>query len=269
MLLQQSDLKNFTLHAKDAEIGRCRDFLFDDDKWTLRYMEASTGKWLLGRRVLISPLSLGEPDLDAHQVPVALTKEQIENAPGAHEDEPVSEKFEREYYGYFGYPYYWVGGDVWGLHGYPTDLLDAHYRQETPDPLDEKAVRESHLRSMHEISGYSIHAVGGHIGHVADFILDTKNWAVRYLVVDTRRWLPGPHLLVAPQWIERVSWHEKDVFVDLEKDMIASAPKFEPPVTRDDEIAIFNHFGRAPYWSGDWEKHAGPRTSAGRGLHQR
>ncbi len=69
MLLLQSELRNFNLHAQDGDIGRCRDFLFDDAKWVLRYMEVNTGKWLLGRRVLISPISIEEPILEDKKIP--------------------------------------------------------------------------------------------------------------------------------------------------------------------------------------------------------
>jgi hypothetical protein len=272
MLLLQSELRNFTLRAKDGEIGRSRDFLFDDEKWTVRYMEANTGKWLLGRRVLISPLSIGEPQLDGREIPVNLTKKEIESAPDVDEHEPISEQFEREYYGYYGYPYYWVGGDVWGLHGYPTDLLQqANYRQETPKPDQEEKIRKSHLRSMHEVEGYNIHATDGEIGHVSDFVIDTENWAVRYMVMDVRRWLPGPSVLIAPQWIDRVSWHEKEVFVDIDKKAIETAPKFEPPITREDEVEAFKHFSRDPYWEDRWGRAANhwPRDEQAEGSSEK
>lgn len=258
MLLLQSELRNFTLHAQDGDLGRCRDFLFDDAKWVLRYMEANTGKWLLGRRVLISPISIDEPILESKKIPVKLSKREIEEAPGADTETPISEQFERTYYGYFGYPYYWVGGDVWGLHGYPGDLLQgAGYYQSTFEPEEEEKIKKSHLRSMREVDGYTIHAVDEEIGHVADFVLDTANWAVRYLVVDIRRWLSGPRVLVSPQWIDRVSWHQKQVYVDVGKQAIATAPKFEMPITRDDELAVFTHFSRQPYWESSWSRAAG------------
>ena len=44
MLLSVNELTNYVLSAKDGEIGRCRDFLFDDEHWTIRYMVANTGK---------------------------------------------------------------------------------------------------------------------------------------------------------------------------------------------------------------------------------
>jgi hypothetical protein len=49
------DLKRNTIVATDGEIGKVEDFYFDDRSWTMRYLVADTGNWLLGRKVLISP----------------------------------------------------------------------------------------------------------------------------------------------------------------------------------------------------------------------
>jgi hypothetical protein len=46
----------------DGEIGRVKEFYFDDLHWTVRYLVAETGNWLTGRQVLISPYALGAVD---------------------------------------------------------------------------------------------------------------------------------------------------------------------------------------------------------------
>jgi len=70
---------------------------------------------------------------------------------------------------------------------------------------------DPHLRSTRQVTGYHIHATDGELGHVEDFIVDDENWAVRFLVVDTRNWLPGKKVLLSPQWIERVEWADSSV----------------------------------------------------------
>jgi sporulation protein YlmC with PRC-barrel domain len=45
----------------------------------------------------------------------------------------------------------------------------------------------------------------GEIGHVEDFIIDDKTWAIRYLIVNTSIWSSGKKVLASPRWIERVS----------------------------------------------------------------
>ena len=44
MLRSMDELKGYVLEAADGEIGRCKDFLFEDDSWTVRYMVADTSK---------------------------------------------------------------------------------------------------------------------------------------------------------------------------------------------------------------------------------
>ena len=43
------DLKGNAIVATDGEIGKVDDFYFDDKSWTIRYLVADTGNWLLGR----------------------------------------------------------------------------------------------------------------------------------------------------------------------------------------------------------------------------
>lgn len=69
-------------------------------------------------------------------------------------------------------------------------------------------------------------SLDGEIGHVDDFIIDDETWTIRYLVVDTRNWLEGKKVLVSPQWIERVSWSESKIHVNLPLDAIKEAPVY-------------------------------------------
>jgi len=47
------DLKGYAIGATDGDIGKLDDFYFDDKSWTIRYLVAETGNWLLNRKVLI------------------------------------------------------------------------------------------------------------------------------------------------------------------------------------------------------------------------
>jgi sporulation protein YlmC with PRC-barrel domain len=109
---------------------------------------------------------------------------------------------------------------------------------------------DPHLRSTHDVSGYHIQATDGEIGHVEDFIIDDETWAIRYLIVDTRNWWPGKRILVSPQWIERVSWNESKVFVNLSREAIKASPEYsiESVPTRDYEAGLHLHYDRLGYW---------------------
>ena len=57
--MKSGDLRGYALRAMDGLIGKVDDFYFDDEDWRIRYLVVDTGKWLSGRKVLISPISLG------------------------------------------------------------------------------------------------------------------------------------------------------------------------------------------------------------------
>ena len=96
---------------------------------------------------------------------------------------------------------------------------------------------DSYLRSTHDVSGHDIQATDGGIGHVEDFFVDDETWAIRYLIVDTRNWWPGKKVLISPKWIERVSWPESKVFINLTRAAIKESPEYpeESLLTRDYE----------------------------------
>ena len=60
MLRSIKQLYGDKLGASDGEIGQVKDFYFDDQSWTVRYLVADTGSWLPGRQVLISPHAFPE-----------------------------------------------------------------------------------------------------------------------------------------------------------------------------------------------------------------
>jgi hypothetical protein len=100
------------------------------------------------------------------------------------------------------------------------------------------------------VTGHHIQTADGEIGHVEDFIIDDETWAIRYLIIDTRNWWPGKKVLVSPQWIERVSWLESKVFVNLHSETIKQAPEYteETLMTRDYEVSLHRHYRRRGYW---------------------
>ena len=110
---------------------------------------------------------------------------------------------------------------------------------------------DSHLRGCKAVIGYHIHATDGDIGHVEDFIVDDHAWAIRYLVVNTSNWWVGHRMLVAPPWIEAVNWSTSTVSVDLTREAIKAAPQYDAVAqfTREQEQALYEHYGRTGYWT--------------------
>ena len=245
MLSQVKTLCGYSLHSLDGEIGRVKEFYFDDRHWTIRYLVAETGNWLSGRKVLISPYALTGINRSVKQLTVNLTKKQIENSPSLETHKPVSLQFEEEYYGYYGWPAYWSGPYVWGNMPY----IERDQNKWRPSNRAAQSW-DRHLRSSHEVTGYSLQALDGEIGHIEDFVVDDDNWTFRYLIVGTRNWWPGKKVLVSPQWIERVSWEESKAFINLSRETIQKSPEYsaEALLTREYEVGLHSHYQRKGYW---------------------
>jgi hypothetical protein len=80
------------------------------------------------------------------------------------------------------------------------------------------------LRSIKELTGYAVHAVDGDIGKVRELYFDDVDWRVRYLVVDTNRWLPGRKVLVPPSTVNDIFWEQREVRVAVTKEQVKDSP---------------------------------------------
>jgi hypothetical protein len=259
------DLEDYTIGATDGVIGRVKDFYFDDDVWVIRYLVVETGDGEYRRKVLISPIGIGQPNWSEKIFPVAITRDQVKNSPDIDTEKPVSRQQEMGYLGYYGYGKYWGGGGLWGAGFYP-DILQAGL-QDNGSIIDNGGAQarkaalgdgshaarnqhdDPHLRSGNSIMRYYVHATDGDIGHVQGLLVDEKSWAIRYIIVNTSNWWLGHQVIVAPQWIDHVSWAESTVFTDLTRQTIKRSPPYDAaaPLNREQEAGVHVHYGRADY----------------------
>lgn len=252
MRYSTNELQDYQIQANDGEIGSIVGFLFDDETWTLRYLVVDTGKWLLGRKVLIPPAQLGEPDRERQQFPLDLTKQQIKDSPDINTDQPVSRQQEVELYKYYRWSPYW--GGVMGPITTPYAPIIPPARKEIEESTATQADQPQgnpHLRSTDEVQGYYISATDGEIGHVEDFIVNSDDWAIRYFVIDTRNWLPGRKVIIPPNWISDICWATSKVTVDVTQEAVKSSPEYDPSIPMDQEYEdrLFAAYGRQKQWS--------------------
>jgi uncharacterized protein YrrD len=272
MLRSVKNLEGYAIHATDGIIGHVEDFYFDDTAWVIRYLVVDTGEWLSGRRVLISPMSIGKPNWPERSLNVALTKKQVMNSPDIDTKKPVSRQQEINQLAHYGYPFYWGGPGAWGWGAYPDlmmagagpDATNAEYQsaqaREVRAMVEEQKNRheDPHQRSCREVLNYHIDAIDGDIGHVQGFLFDDQSWSIRYLVVDTNNWWLDHEVLVAPQWIGDVSWLDATVSVNLTRQAVKEAPPYDSTtqLDREQESDIYLHYGRTGYWATEAERDA-------------
>ena len=258
MLRSLKEITGYTLQETDDVIGTCKDFLFDDGLWVIRYMVADTGNWLKHHKVLITPGSLGEPDWQTERLPVKLSREQIEACPPLDTHAPVSREYEITYHEHFEIPFYWMGADfregIPGADGVISTVDDLppidEDMQDTTPANNNAEPRQGLLRSAIEVMNYSISASDTDTGRVDDIIIDDSNWVIRYLAVDTGIIMPDRKVLINTEWIESVSWEKECVYIDLTHEAVRECPPYDPDaaVNREYEVRLYDYHGRPRYW---------------------
>jgi hypothetical protein len=234
MFWRASAIKGFEIDASDGHIGAVADLLFDDKTWMTKWLVVHTGPWLVGRKVLLPVASLGKPDRDARQVRVQLTRQQVKDSPAPGTDLPVSQYMGADVYSYDEHHPFWQGGSSpRGLLGEGTAVFMPRVGLDA-DPLYQggaEALAEPgdiSLRSVSDVTGYHMAATDGTVGHIEDFLVDEADWRIRYLVVDTRNWLPGLRVVISPRSIREISWAKRSIYLDADRAAIKASPPYDP-----------------------------------------
>lgn len=223
MLININEIYGTQLAATDGAIGHVKDFYFDDETWSVRYLIVDTGSWLSGRQVLLSPDAFDGFGPDGEVLKVNLTKSQIENSPFIESQRPVTRQHEQDYYRYYNWPPYWESAGMWGIGGMPVLTLPPEIRPDV-EPLE-----DIHLRSTQAMTGYDIKATDGTLGTVSGFMVDHISWSIADLVVETGHWYAGKQILISPAAVLGISYVDSEVSVKLSRADIEH--------TREDEVA--------------------------------
>jgi sporulation protein YlmC with PRC-barrel domain len=241
-------LIGFSIHATDGEIGKVKEFYFDDATWTIRYLIVETGNWLFDRKILLSAKALLEPDWDNRIFPVDLTKEQIKNSPEIDTDRPVSRQLEKELYDYYPWgSYYWAGGVGHVGMGMPYPIhMNNDVEKENHNSDRDVSDNDPNLRSTKKVVGYTIQATDGEIGQVEDFMINHKTWTIDFMEVETGNWFPGKKVLISPKWIIEINWKTASVFVKASEEQLRNSPEYLPTQEVSDsyESNLVNYYGR-------------------------
>ena len=106
------------------------------------------------------------------------------------------------------------------------------------------------LRKASAIHGYAIAASDGRIGTVNDTLFDDASWLVRWLVVDTGKWLSGRKVLLPPSVLGQIDPSGREFAVSLTMQQVKDSPDIdtERPVSRQIETNIYDYYGWHPYW---------------------
>lgn len=236
MLYSLKSLVDCKIQAIDGELGKMDEFYFDDRTWVIRYMIVDTSNWTTGKKVLLSPLVIQQPDIANKQIIVRLTKNQIQDSPDIDTQKPLA----RQNTGDISDADYWP---AYGMTTLPPTMIPVNENI----PKEDTGYKDPHLRSSDEVIGYNISALDGEFGHIDDIIIDDDSWTIEYWIIKTKNWLPGKKVLISPQSINSISWEDEKVYVDMTTDSIKNSPEYGPskPIYLEHEEEWNSEYGRA------------------------
>jgi hypothetical protein len=205
MLIVAKDMYGTTVEGNDGHVGTLYDLLFDDRSWRLRHLVVGLDRWFLGRQVLLDPEVIESVEWPDHRLRVRLSKEQARNSPNVDTDLPVARRESLAAAQVLVWEAYWAG------------VLST----------SENFQGDPHLRSTRMLTGLHLHCTNGQLGHVADFLIDDHTWSVRELLVDTRNWWPGKHVLIEPGLVEAIDWVRREIRLSLPREQVEHRPAYQ------------------------------------------
>ena len=241
-------LIGYALKATDGEIGKVKDFYFDDKTWTIRYLIVETGNWLFGRKVLIAPESVISSNWNDEVFTVRLSQDEIKHSPSIDTDEPVSRQEEEKLRQHYSWIPYWDGLGIAGMGmGMPLETaIPAKIGENEEGSIKEETTADPHLRSAQKVLTYKTMAIDGEIGHVDDFIIDDAAWKISFLILDTGKWMFGKKVLISPEWIRSISWESSVVIIDSTVKKVNDSMEYDPkkPLNEAYEKNLYDYYGR-------------------------
>jgi hypothetical protein len=240
MLRSVKNLTGFTIAAADGEIGKVKDIYFDDLTWKVRYFVVETGNWLVGRKVLLSPVALHPVDMERKNFPTSLTKEQVKSSPDIDADKPVSVQQEEQLHKHYLWPQQREGGLGFMTTGMVGGVI-------APDiPLEERLAKntdsdskvedelpefeipgDKHLRSFDSSNGYAVHANDGDYGAVYDFLIEDTLWTIPFVVIKAGNLFSNKKVLRPTSSIEKIEWANSSVYISHSVDFLKHLPEFK------------------------------------------
>ncbi len=236
-------LIGYGIETRDGIRGTVKDFLFDEEKWIVRYLVADLGVVFPGRKVIIPRAFLQQPDWTNEHFPIDLSKEDLEKCPPLDSEPTISREYEETLNRYYKIENYWAFPYIPPLSEraiiYPPRPL------RVPSKVISEKNTRTKVRSFKEVKGYHIEATDGKIGHIDDLIVDDLDWQIVYALMDTKNWVPwSKRVLVGTHWMEEISYVNQEIKINLDKETIQSAPEFDfsEPITDRYERKLFNYY---------------------------
>lgn len=206
------ELDGMGIHAADGDLGHIADLYFDDKDWRVRFLVVDTGRWLPGRKVLISPEAITGIDWDRRHVNVNLTRDQVRNSPDVDTERPVSRSAALDVSRHYGWMESWIlpVGGIGAAPGTNVLLGDKEDRDRAAEAGELGG--DPHLRSYDEVRGYEVSDGVKRLGSLDNITL-SDDMRMTELIIDTGRVLPGEEMRISVADVRDIQWAHSKIVV--------------------------------------------------------
>jgi hypothetical protein len=218
MLISTRQLRNAHPSALDGPAGRVMEVYFDSRCWRLSYLVVRGGPALARRQVLVHRDQLHAA---TSGLAIQLTRSQLGEAPHPDEHRPASRRD--------------TATEPWGgmvlCSWSQLDLpLGSSVAPVAPLPLARPHTRliDETLCSSADLVGLPLRAGDGPAGRLADFLFDTANWQLRFVVATTGPFWQRQRRLLPPPWIGRFDWPTRTVQLAVPASALENCPAYRP-----------------------------------------
>lgn len=97
------ELMKYHIRTLEDKAGTIRDVIFDEENWTVSYLEARTGGLLSGRTILISPEWVSRVNMPESEVDLRIHQQVVDGAPAYDPSQPLTPDVEQQI------SHYWSG----------------------------------------------------------------------------------------------------------------------------------------------------------------
>lgn len=219
MKISVKGITGFGIGATDGKIGTVKEIYFEDHTWTVRYLIVKTGNFLKEKLILISTQALLDADWDNELFSTNLSTDQIINSPDIDTDKPVYRQQEVKLYEHFPWDIYWAMGII--------PMEDSVEIAISEKQKEIGANANPHLRSSDKVTGYTLHAIDGELGHIDDLIIETESWKITYVVLKTGSWFSGQKILIPTEWIIEINWLSSTFVMEATVEKVQQCEPFD------------------------------------------
>jgi uncharacterized protein YrrD len=129
----------------------------------------------------------------------------------------------------------------------PFDGTSVRKDNDRTIPVEPEEARgaEHLLRTGSQFRQASVEAEDGEIGSLHDIYFDDQTWAIRYLVIDTAKWLFGRKVLISPEAMEPRVGEATRIRLRLTREQIKNSPPrdTDPPVSKQYQDVLQSYYG--------------------------